>query len=339
MRVPENARKSWTTAFADAVIEIAEEDPRVHALTAAMPDGTGIAKIRQKFPDRCLDCGIAESCTVDIAAGMARAGVRPLACVYSTFLQRAFDQVFQEVVLQKLPVVFCIDRAGLVGGDGAVHHGYLDISYLRGFQNMVVMAPADEPELRQALRFALTLDVPSAIRYPRDNVPDPFGDAPPFEAGKSRQMLDGPDATILAYGTEVQFALDAADALVGEDIFVSVINARFAKPIDEDMVTTAITRGSPVITIEDHSAAGGFGSAILETANRLGLSTELIFRLGLAPEVFYRHGSRKGQLAEAGIDAAGIAATVRRLVRARQRDERVPREQPVRTSSRARRHP
>ncbi|MBU0616200.1 MAG: 1-deoxy-D-xylulose-5-phosphate synthase, partial [Planctomycetes bacterium] len=278
-----SSRKSWTSALADAVLEIAREDPRVYALTAAMPDGTGIAKVRQELPDRCLDCGIAESCTVDVAAGMCKAGLRPLACIYSTFLQRAFDQVFQEVVLQQLPVIFCIDRAGLVGGDGAVHHGYLDICYLRCFQNMVLIAPGDEPELAQMLRFALTLDVPSAIRYPRDTVPDVFGHPPSVKLGKSRLMLDGPDATILAYGSEVAYALDAADALAGEGIFVSVVNARFAKPIDEDMVTTAITRGGPVITLEDHSISGGFGGAVLETANRLGLPTESIIRLGLAP--------------------------------------------------------
>jgi 1-deoxy-D-xylulose-5-phosphate synthase len=333
--VVESSRKSWTSALADALLEIAEEDPRVHALTAAMPDGTGVAKVREKLPERCLDCGIAESCTVDVAAGMAKAGLRPVACIYSTFLQRAFDQVFQEVVLQKLPVIFCIDRAGLVGGDGAVHHGYLDIGYLRSFQNMVLMAPADEPELRQALRFALTLDVPSAVRYPRDTVPNELGDAPPFELGKSRLILDGPDATILAYGSEVEHALDAANTLAGKDIFIAVVDARFAKPVDEDMVTTAVTRGTPVFTLEDHSISGGFGTAVLETANRLGLPTESIIRLGLAPEVFYHHGSRAGQLAEAGIDATGIAATVRRAVRACPPGERVPHERPVRATGRS----
>jgi 1-deoxy-D-xylulose-5-phosphate synthase len=329
-----STRKSWTAALADAVLEIARDDARVYALTAAMPDGTGIAKIRNELPDRCLDCGIAESCTVDVAAGMCRAGLRPLACIYSTFLQRAFDQVFQEVVLQQLPVIFCIDRAGLVGGDGAVHHGYLDISYLRCFQNIVLMAPADEPELAQMLRLALTLDRPSAIRYPRDSVPQAFGASPPLALGKSRLMLDGRDATILAYGSEVSYALEATDTLAGEGIFAAVINARFAKPIDEDMLTTAITRGGPVITLEDHSIAGGFGGAVLETANRLGLPTESIIRLGLAPDVFYRHGSRAGQLAQAGIDAAGIAGTVRRAVRAHRHGERVPHEQPLRTTGR-----
>lgn len=309
-------RKSWTTAFADALIRIALDDPRVYALTAAMPDGTGLAKVKKALPDRVLDCGIAESCTVDIAAGMAKAGLRPLACVYSTFLQRAFDQVFQEVVLQGLPVGFCLDRAGLVGGDGAVHHGYLDVAYLRGFQGMVLMAPADEPELEQALRFGLKLNGPWAVRYPRDTVPDPFGEAPPFHLGKGRVMLEGPDATVLAYGSTVAPALEAARRLAAEGLFLTVVNARFAKPLDEDMVTTAVTRGVPIVTVEEHSTAGGFGSAVLETANRLGLPTDGIVRLGMAPERFYEHGARAAQLAEAGIDAPGIAATVRRVVQA-----------------------
>jgi len=324
-------RKSWTTAFADAVIDIMNDEPRVHALTAAMPDGTGLSKVKSAHAARVQDCGIAESSTVDIAAGMARAGLRPLACIYSTFLQRGFDQVFQEVVLQGLPVTFCIDRAGLVGSDGAVHHGYLDIAYMRAFQNMVVMAPADEPELRAMLRFALTLDTPAALRYPRDTIPDPLGTPTPVELGKARVLVEGPDATILAYGSEVPFALQAADALAGDDIFVSVVNARFAKPVDQDMLTTAVTRGAPVITVEDHAVAGGFGSAVLETANRIGLPTEAIIRLGHATNEFYPHGSRSGQLADAGIDAAGIAATVRRAVRAAQAGEVVSR--PGKTSS------
>ncbi len=329
--IVKGARKGWTSAFADAVIELMKSEPKTYALTAAMPDGTGLAKVRKELPDRVFDCGIAESCTVDIAAGMAKTGLRPLACIYSTFLQRAFDQVFQEVVLQRLPVVFCIDRAGLVGGDGAVHHGYLDLAYLRGLQDIVLMAPADEAELLQTLRLAITLPLPSAIRYPRDMVPLPLGAGPDFELGKARVMLEGPDATILAYGAEVAFAMEAADTLAGEDIFVSVVNARFAKPIDEDMVTTAITRGTPVVTVEDHCVAGGFGSAVLEAANRLGLPTDGIIRLGHAENVFYKHGSRTGQLAEAGIDAAGIAAAVRRAVRMRLGPAtRVPREQ-VRT--------
>jgi 1-deoxy-D-xylulose-5-phosphate synthase len=322
-----SGRKSWTTAFADAVIRIAQDDARVHALTAAMPDGTGLAKVRQVLPERVLDCGIAESCTVDIAAGMAKSGLRPLACIYSTFLQRAFDQVFQEVVLQGLPVGFCIDRAGLVGGDGAVHHGYLDIAYLRVFQNIVVMAPADEAELEQMLRLGLRLDRPWALRYPRDGVPEPLDIREPLHLGKSCTLRSGSDATILAYGSTVPAALDAAETLVRDDIYTAVINARFAKPIDVDMVTTAITRGGPVITIEEHTVDGGFGSAVLETANRLGLPTDGVTRLGLHPDKFYGHDSRGAQLAAAGLDADSIAAAVRRAVRAqRSADTQAPSE-------------
>ena len=313
--VVKGQRKSWTSAFADAVIELANEDERVYALTAAMPDGTGLAKVRQALPERAMDCGIAESCTVDIAAGMAKSGLRPLACIYSTFLQRAFDQVFQEVVLQQLPVGFCIDRAGLVGGDGAVHHGYLDLAYLRGLQGMVLMAPADEPELKQALQLGLKLNQPWAVRYPRDTVPNEFEPGPAFHLGHSRLMRDGPDATILAYGAMVAPAIEAAERLAEEEIYVAVVNARFAKPIDEDMVTTAITRGSPIITVEEHAVACGFGAAVLDTANRLGLPTDGIVRLGLNDR-FFEHGSRGGQLAEAGLDAISIAATARRAVQA-----------------------
>lgn len=320
IRVVKDAKKSWTTAFADVFLKLAQEDQRLYALTAAMPDGTGVAKIQQALPDRALDCGIAESCTVDIAAGMAKAGLRPIACIYSTFLQRAYDQIFQEVVLQGLPVGFCVDRAGLVGGDGAVHHGYLDLTFLRGLQNIVLMAPADEAELEACVRLGLKLDHPWVVRYPRDTVPDGYGDAPPMLLGRARMMRDvpQPDATILAYGTMVGTALSAADHLEEEGLRVSVINARFCKPIDEDMVTTALTLGVPVITVEDHGVAGGFGSAVLETANRLGLQTDLVIRLGLAEDRFYEHGSRSWQMSEAGIDAVGIAATVRRAVLAQQ---------------------
>lgn len=316
--VIKGARKSWTTAFADAFLTLARQDPRLFALTAAMPDGTGVSSVLKEMPERALDCGIAESCTVDIAAGMCKAGLRPIACIYSTFLQRAFDQVFQEVVLQGLPVGFCIDRAGFVGDDGAVHHGYLDIAYLRVFQSMVLMAPADEPELLECLRLGSQLERPFAIRYPRDNVPDPLADeTPPFQVGKCRVLCEGSEATVLAYGTQAPQALEAAKALALEGIQITVVNARFAKPIDEDMVTTAITKGAPVITVEDHSTAGGFGSAVLETANRLGLPTDSIVMLGHAENRFYAHATRAEQLAEAGLDVTGIAAAVRRLVQIR----------------------
>jgi 1-deoxy-D-xylulose-5-phosphate synthase len=304
--------KSWTRAFADALIEAAREDSRIVALTAGMPAGTGLDLFAREFPTRFRDIGIAESATVDIAAGMTKAGLRPVVCIYSTFMQRAFDQVFQEVVLQGLPVVFCMDRAGLVGGDGAVHHGFLDIAYLRSLPNMTLAAPADESELRAVLRFAIQHSGPVAIRYPRADVPESTGESPPFVPGESRLMVPGRDATILAYGSTVSAAIDAAELLATDNVCVRVINARFAKPIDTRMLQTVIASDHPIITVEDHGVTGGFGAAVLEAAADLRLPTERIQRLGIPSDRLIPQGSRAGQLAECGIDAAGIAAAVQR---------------------------
>lgn len=325
VQIDNGTGKSWTDAFADALMTCARQDERVVALTAAMPDGTGTAKFAQAFPHRFLDCGIAESCTVDIAAGLCKAGLRPVTAIYSTFLQRAFDQIFQEVALQRLPVIFALDRAGLVGGDGAVHHGFLDIAYLRGLQGMVLMAPADEAELLAALRFALSLGGPCAIRYPRDRVPPPLpGVCPPFVLGQSRVVREGKSATVVGYGSTVTAALQAADNLLAEGIDLRVINARFAKPMDTAMLTDVLSSGQLVVTVEDHSLAGGFGSAVLETAADLGLPTDSIVRLGLPTDRFIAHASRAAQLAEVGIDAAGIARAIR-LRLGRPRSESSPR--------------
>lgn len=317
VRVVSGGGRSWTAAFADALGDLAEKDDRIFAMTAGMLDGTGLGAFQQKFPARCRDVGIAESCLVDMAAGMAKAGRRPVAAVYSTFLQRAFDQVFQEVSLQGLPVMFCMDRAGLVGGDGAVHHGFLDITYLRGLPNMTLMAPMDEAELRAAMALGLALEHGCAIRYPRDVVPKPVPDCPPFEVGQSRRLREGSDATILAYGSMVRSALDAAELLAGMDIDVSVVNARFARPIDRNMVERAFCDGRPVVTVEDHCVAGGFGSAVLEVAQELKLATTAVARLGIPSDRFVAHGSRGGQLAECGLDAAGIASSVQQLLESR----------------------
>ncbi|NOX59096.1 MAG: 1-deoxy-D-xylulose-5-phosphate synthase [Planctomycetes bacterium] len=312
--IKKNGRKSWTEAFADSLIDLANENEKVVALTAAMPAGTGLNKFEEAHPDRYFDCGIAESCTVDMAAGMAKAGLRPFVAVYSTFLQRGFDQVFQEVSLQDLPVVFCLDRAGLVGSDGAVHHGFLDIAYLRGFPGISLMAPVDESELRAAMNFALAHDRACAIRYPRDNVPvDCIANCPPFELGLSRRVRSGADATILSYGTVTQNAMDAADLLAEQNINVGVVNARFAKPIDRRMVRDALIDRRAVVTVEDHALQGGFGSIVLETAQDLGLDASNVTRLGL-PDRFIEHGSRGSQLSEAGIDATAIAAAVVELI-------------------------
>ena len=310
----ETGGRSWTRAFADALIEQAERNDKIVAITAAMPEGTGLSFFAERFPNRYLDVGIAESSGVDIAAGLARGGCRPVVAIYSTFLQRGFDQIFQEVALQELPVVFCMDRAGLVGGDGAVHHGFADIAYLRGLPGMILIAPADEPELNAALTFALAQHRPVAIRYPRDEVPADSPECPPFQLGVSRRMREGDAATVLAYGTTVASAMAAADLLAADGVEIRVVNARFACPIDEVMVAAAFSAGLPVVTVEDHSIAGGFGSAVLETAQEIGLTIRSMTRLGLPQDRFVAHGSRAGQMAEVGIDAAGIASAVHRLL-------------------------
>lgn len=320
--------KSWTAAFVDALMGLAERDERIYAMTAGMPDGTGLNKFMDRFPDRARDIGIAESCTVDIAGGMAKAGLRPVCAIYSTFLQRAYDQVFQEVVLQGLPVMLCLDRGGLVGGDGAVHHGFADIAYLRPMPGMVLMAPCDEPELMAAMKLGLSLDAPCAIRYPRDNVPDPLPDCPPFEVGKARKVRSGDAATILAYGVTAIDAMTAAEVLSTSGIEVTVYNARFAKPIDREMVREAFRHGRPVVTVEDHSISGGFGAAVLEAAQELGVTSPHVARLGIPTDRFIPHGSRAGQLAECRIDAGGIAAAVQALL---DQESAAPREADART--------
>ncbi len=313
--IKKNNGKEWTTAFADALLERAAKNPRLVAMTAGMPDGTGLAKVRDAYPRQVIDVGIAESCLVTMAAGMAKAGLRPICAVYSTFLQRALDQIWQEVALQGLPVIFCIDRAGLVGGDGAVHHGFMDIAYLRPLPGMVLMAPADESELGAALDWALAHDKPCAIRYPRDNVPKiHWGNSPAFELGVSKILRDGHDATILAYGSTAAAAMEAAELLGVQGFDVGVVNARFAKPIDRNMLRTVLNEDRPVVTVEDHSLINGFGSAILEAAQEEGLHSHRIVRIGLPPDRLIAQGSRKGQLAEVGLDAAGIAQKLASLL-------------------------
>jgi len=319
--VASSGGKSFTRAFADALIRLAEDNERLFAITAAMPDGTGLDRFAERFPDRFVDCGIAESGAVALAGGLAKAGLRPVVAIYSTFLQRSFDQISQEVSLQQLPVLFCLDRAGLVGGDGAVHHGSYDIAYLRVLPNTVLMAPADEAEVLEALKLAVSLEQATAIRYPRDVVPVPVGErTPPFVLGRSWRLRDGHDATVIAYGTTVSPALAAADALAGQDIHVGVVNARFAKPLDRQMIANVLGQGHPVLTVEDHVREGGFGSAVLEAAQEMHLPTDHVTRLGLPQDRFIGHGSRSEQLAEVGLDAVGLVAAVHQTLGARAED-------------------
>ena len=304
--------KTFTDAFSDALIEAARQDDKVVALTAAMPDGTGLKEFAKEFPDRCLDIGLAESATVDVAAGMCKAGLKPVVAIYSTFMQRSFDQVFQEMSLQDLPVILCMDRAGLVGSDGAVHHGFLDIAFLRTLPRMVLMAPADEAEMHEAMKLALSCGRPMAVRYPRDRVPPAMAAATaPFEIGKSVCLRSGEDATILAYGAEVLYAMQAARLLAQRGVEVSVYNARFAQPLDDQMLRAAFC-GKPVVTVEDHSVAGGFGSAVLERASELKLPMDscAFRRLGISADRYVPHGSRSWQLRQMGIDAEGITQAV-----------------------------
>ncbi|MHC5029025.1 MAG: transketolase C-terminal domain-containing protein, partial [Planctomycetota bacterium] len=308
--------RSFTAAFSDALEGVMERDSRAVACTAAMPDGTGLTKILERFSRRSWDTGICESHAMDMMAGLAKTGHKPFFAVYSTFLQRAFDQAFQEVALQGLPVRLCLDRAGLVGGDGAVHHGFCDISMLRVFPGVALTAAMDEPSLLAAMEFMCGYDAGlSCVRYPRDNVSDRFADTgcPPFELGKARPLLETPDAevAIFAYGTMAISAMEAADVLQG-DVAVSVYDARFARPVDIDLLERLLAQGTRVVTVEDHGLEGGFGSCVVDACQARGLDTRLITALGIPCRWIYQ-GSRSGQLEEAGLDVPSIVTTVRTL--------------------------
>ncbi|MHC4511255.1 MAG: 1-deoxy-D-xylulose-5-phosphate synthase, partial [Planctomycetota bacterium] len=314
------SQTSFTAAFGEHLTELAREDEKIVAITSAMCDGTGLGDFREKFADRFYDVGIAESAAVDIAAGLAKDGLKPVVCIYSTFLQRSFDQIFQEVALQNLPVVFCIDRAGLVGTDGPTHHGLMDIGFLRMMPNMVLTAPANDVEMKRALEFALSENKPVVIRYPKDVVPGQefvrAACARPFKLGKSVTVkrAKGAAAAIVSYGSILTEALKAAALLAEQRVAVDVINSRFAAPVDGKIISMA-KRGKAIVTVEDHAIACGFGSAVLELAAAEGCSTKAIRVLG-APRTFIGHNLRNAQLAEAGVDAEAIAKTVREILKA-----------------------
>jgi 1-deoxy-D-xylulose-5-phosphate synthase len=311
--------RSFTGAVGEALVDLMTRDPKVVVATAAMPDGTGVSKVMPKFPDRTFDTGICESHAMDMMAGMARSGWKPFFAVYSTFLQRAFDQAFQEVSLQGLAVRLLLDRAGLVGGDGAVHHGFCDIAMLATLPKAAVMAAMDEPSLKAAMEFMRNYESGlSSLRYPRDAVSSLLADqpCPPFQLGKARALVthERPDAAVLGLGVMAIEALDAVKQLDGE-YRVNVYDARFAKPVDADLLRDLLTRGVPVITVEDHSIRGGFGSCVLEACADLRLDTRLVTRLAL-PDHWIYQGERREQLVEAGLDAASIARAIRAAVEA-----------------------
>ncbi len=324
VEIPSSGR-SFTAAFADSMLELMTRDEKVFAVTAAMPDGTGIKKVMEQYPDRTLDTGICESHAMDMCAGMAKAGVKPFFAVYSTFSQRALDQVFQEIALQGLPVRVCMDRAGYVGGDGAVHHGFMDISMFRVFPGVTLMAASDEPNLRAAMEFMRQYEAGgSFLRYPRDNVAArPLQEkVAPYELGKaalvkpSRKQRDGkqPDLALFAYGVMVYEAARALDELETQGYDVALYDARFAKPVDVDLLRQLLEAGVQVVTVEDHALTGGFGAAVLEACHEQGLPVGQLHRMGM-PEQWVYQDSRANQLAEVGLNAAAIARRVRQILR------------------------
>ncbi len=288
-------RDSYTDAFSSALIKLAEEDERIVAITGAMPDGTGLIRFMEKFPDRCFDTGIAEQHAVTLAAGLASQGMRPVIAVYSTFLQRAYDQIVHDVCLQNLPVTFALDRAGLVGADGPTHHGAFDYAYLRHIPNLVVMAPKDEAELQQMLKTAIERTGPTSLRYPRSagvGVPMPQ-ELVSMPVGEAELIRDGEDVLLLAIGSMVYPAIEAAEMLDKNGLSAAVVNARFVKPIDKELLLPLVRRIGKVVTIEEHVLSGGFGSAVTEMLVREGeLSDVEIACMGI-PDKFIEHGERE----------------------------------------------
>lgn len=308
----------YQDVFGDVLTELARDDERIVAVTAAMPDGTGLLPFAREFPNRFFDVGIAEQHAVTFAAGMATQGLRPVAAIYSTFLQRAYDQIVHDVCIQNLPVIFAMDRAGLVGDDGRTHHGVFDYAYLRCLPNMVIMAPKDEVELRNMVRTAIEYeDGPIALRYPRGSALGVSTALPPVRLpiGRGEVVREGTDITIVAIGSRVITAENAAALLASRGVSATVINARFVKPLDEDLIAHWAQRTGAVVTIEEAQAMGGFGSAVLEmlTARGIQVPTEI---LGI-PDRFFDHGSQESLRSQAGIAVQDLVETALELSAAR----------------------
>jgi 1-deoxy-D-xylulose-5-phosphate synthase len=306
------AAPSYTKVFGRTLCDIARADKRVVAITAAMTSGTGLSEFSQEFPDRCFDVGIAEEHAVTFAAGLASQGMRPVAAVYSTFVQRAYDQVVHDVCIQNLPVILAMDRAGIVGDDGRTHQGVFDFSYLRHIPNITIMAPKDENELQAMLYTAFAVNGPVALRYPRGaGVGVPLDANPqPLAVGKAEVLRRGRDLAIVAIGSTVYPALAAADVLAAEGIDAAVINARFVKPLDRSLIAGVAKNFNRIITVEENMVAGGFGSAVLELLEERALNEVVVRCIGL-PDEFAEHGTPEILRSKYNLDAAGIAKIVR----------------------------
>ncbi|GAB6065785.1 1-deoxy-D-xylulose-5-phosphate synthase [Aquifex pyrophilus] len=308
--IKKSSPPTWTSVFGKALVELAERDEKIVAITPAMREGSGLVEFAKRFPDRFFDVGIAEQHACTFAAGLAAEGMRPVAAYYSTFLQRAYDQVIHDVALQNLPVTFAIDRAGLVGDDGPTHHGVFDLSYMRCVPNMVVCAPKDEQELRDLLYTGIYSGKPFALRYPRGAAYGvPTEGFNKIEIGTWEELIQGEDAVILAVGYPVYQAVTAAERLLKEGIKVGVVNARFVKPMDEKMLEELASRYELFITVEDNTVVGGFGSGVLEFFARKGIMKRVV-NLGV-PDRFIEHGKQDILRRLVGIDAESIEKAVK----------------------------
>ncbi len=301
---------SYTSVFSDALIAEAEADERIVAITAAMPAGTGLDAFAERFPDRFYDVGIAEQHAVGLAAGLALGGLKPVVAIYSTFHQRSYDQLIMDVALQDLPIVFCLDRAGLVGEDGPTHHGVFDLSYLRSIPNMMVIAPADEAELVNSIHTALEAGSPMAIRYPRGaGVGVPLPEPPvTYEAGHGEVRREGTDVALAAVGRMVAVAERAADLLAAEDVSAGVVNMRWVKPLDSELLADMAARYPLIVTVEENTEAGGFGSAVCEELSDMMLETPVL-RLAV-PDCFVTHGAMSKLLSDVGLTPEGVRDAV-----------------------------
>lgn len=309
-KVPEKTKRTFTDVFGRTLTQLARKNTKIVAITAAMPDGTGLNRFAKKYPSRFFNVGIAESHAVTFAAGLATAGMRPVVAIYSTFLQRGYDQIIHDVCLQNLPVVFALDRAGIVGEDGPTHHGVFDLSYLRHMPNLTVMAPRDACELAGMLNSALKIDGPVAIRYPRGAAPGPKRlQMTQIDIGKSELMCDGSDIAIIAIGPIANEAWEAAAQLDLMGISVRVINARFAKPIDEPAIVAAASECDGIVVAEENTTSGGFASSVLECLARSGSLDVPVEIIGL-PDAFINHGSAAHLRMQYGLNRQGILDAV-----------------------------
>lgn len=311
-----SSNPSFSSVFGEIITDLARKDPRIVAITAAMGEGTGLRKFVENFPERFYDVGIAEPHAVTFAAGLATQGLRPVVAIYSTFLQRSYDEIVHDVCLQKLPVIFAIDRAGIVGDDGPTHHGLFDISYLRHIPGLCVMSPKNSTELLQMMSLALTLDVPSAIRYPRGNVITDMEiltleDVQPY---RGEVIMEGDDVVIIAVGHMVHPAYLACKALNDAGINAKLINARFLKPMDTDLIVSSAQRAGKVLVVEENAVSGGFGSAVLEELNMAGIHPAQVKLLGI-PDHFIEAGKQQELRKIYGLDEEGIFSAVMSLCR------------------------